>query len=548
MDLSSESIFLSLSLTHTHTIYQCFFLLCRPNLKYDVGVYKVCGTCAEATAYKNEMDLSFCDPMTYGYDADLSGLAMVPLSASGTPLDGNLRGVLDYHTTVANVNDAPSVQWPSSLKNELDQGAGPALVADILNGLDSLCAASTGAVSMLPDGIGYGETQATHNRSFIVAKYYQQEGYVLWRKTQQWLSTLTNGCTQLQDIASVTGSSEGGLSSIVGADMLHNLGVRILKVYSNAGPINADSVLQFGIESYDQGLISLTKSNIFYQFIVPFSAYSFDNDRLDLPNYGSNQTTISDAYSVQVDQWMSSPDPIPGVQVIGLMPQYGPSILSPDLLNMFQSASAANTYDPCTSQYNIPGETDLICEGILKSDYLDKVNAAVSRSRLFSLELLFLRPVSSNIIFIRCILQTYPIEICAGKNDTVIPYDVQFTPEYITGSQVNVLQNLIGAPIQGDHAAVVFQCSINFVNSFAGLAIPTEEDEKPFLITPTAPGVCQTQPPTQAPTLSNVGSTANTTTTTTGPTTSSAWSFLRTDKAAAAMLWLSIIIPFVAVV
>jgi hypothetical protein len=241
-------------------------------LLYDVVVAKVCMSCAmldkieirrtRATTSKgggskgNDDDEDFgfgtyCAPDGFGYNALHSALVMAPIDPStGEIFGGVLRGFVGTHGTEVEVNQCPSEQWPESVGVLLaDPNIAVYNYFRFRNLYAGAFAASSGTVSVLPDYIGYGES-TQFNRSYVAPLPYQQAVMTSFVAAQNWVYETSGGCSQLDDVVTVTGYSEGGYAAIVGAQALDDKGVKVLSVHPGGTPYDVDRQVQFGVCKY----------------------------------------------------------------------------------------------------------------------------------------------------------------------------------------------------------------------------------------------------------------------------------------------------------
>ena len=249
-------------------------------IRYGISVWKVCGSCAELFP-TSDADSSpppeVSDPEAYGYDAVQSAVVMVPTdpATGGGYVAGRLRGVETFRGTKIDVVDAPS-QTVMDAFSEVDGGGEngrPMALTSLLEFHPE--AAAAGAIVIAPDFLGYGSSLPTHNRTYGVMESYQQAAVVSWLATQNWIERESGGCTLLDDVVSMEGTSEGGYAVLAASMALRqSLGLRILHVMASAPFIDHQAVAYHIIDSYDRGLISTNSNNILFQFLLPLPAFS----------------------------------------------------------------------------------------------------------------------------------------------------------------------------------------------------------------------------------------------------------------------------------
>ena len=166
---------------------------------------------------------------------------------------------------------------------------------------------------------------------FLVPSYRKS-----WLATKSFVESEFGGCTVLEDVATVTGFSEGGYASVVGALALRDLGVEIKSLRAGGVPFRPET--QFA-ETF-QTIASGTGTEQFNQVVpgfVPLSAYAFSNDSPLQANAGTDQTMASPDFlsgdiATDLRLWFNTPQPL-GIGFVGLLParaRAAPGSVSPD--------------------------------------------------------------------------------------------------------------------------------------------------------------------------------------------------------------------------
>ena len=96
-----------------------------------------------------------------------------------------------------------------------------------------LIASSSGAATIAPDGLGFGQSYL-QRKGFLQPSLYQQASSVLFRKAQKEVPAMTGGCVELTPSVTLAGYSEGGLAAFVSGLGLNQMGVQV-----NAAAIGA---------------------------------------------------------------------------------------------------------------------------------------------------------------------------------------------------------------------------------------------------------------------------------------------------------------------
>jgi hypothetical protein len=252
------------------------------SLRNDIVAYKVCGSCAqtelllsEEVLLKDESVLgslsSYCASDKYGYSAEHSALVFVPVvtadtttavtersDAKATTIElGSLRSFIAMHLTQVSVSSAPTEVWPANLTEALELDDSDdilEILALFVEYLSPLVAAGSGAMAIMPDYIGYGESSQTHNRTYGYPPTYMQAAMTTWVATKQAIEQDTygwsindgsGGCTVMDSVVSLAGVSEGGYAAIAAAPAMQQAGLRVLAVNAGATFLDPGDNVEF---------------------------------------------------------------------------------------------------------------------------------------------------------------------------------------------------------------------------------------------------------------------------------------------------------------
>jgi hypothetical protein len=234
---------------------------------------------------------SYCGTDKYGYSAQHSALVFVPVTTSMDPtttseqsstttsstsmmVEGSLRSFVNMHLTQTTVANAPTELWPvnltevltldeSSTADTADADADAArILVNYIDYLAPLVAAGSGAVTILPDYVGFGASVRTHNRTYGYPPAYMQAAVTSWMATKQaveqnsyeWSSIIndddTGKCTVMESVVTVAGVSEGGNAAIAAAPALQQAGVRVLSINAGATVLDPGQQIEFAIGMY----------------------------------------------------------------------------------------------------------------------------------------------------------------------------------------------------------------------------------------------------------------------------------------------------------
>ncbi len=184
-------------------------------LKYGVRAKIVCASCEsirnrltslEMTSYHNNRHFErYCGSDVYGNDMEHSGLVMIPLVVDEhgnlTEKPGTHMGFIHSRGTKFN-----RFYVPSGFQPWFGDGRYSETKRDIFIGF--VATARMGAVSILPDFMGYGISQAF--RSYIIRDAYVTATLPLWIKAGLDLRESTDCKAALANVAYLDGYSEGG--------------------------------------------------------------------------------------------------------------------------------------------------------------------------------------------------------------------------------------------------------------------------------------------------------------------------------------------------
>lgn len=220
------------------------------SLKYNITAHMVCGRCSNITdkdlsddALNNASPygfLSYCSSDSYGYEARHSALLLTPIDPETKKIvSGTLRGFVAGRSTEIDNVEGPTSRYPRHVLNILENAGSETITLAFRNFLASMVAASTGAIAVMPNMLGY-LTSREVDRAFLVPMPYKQAFAVSYVAAQKYVKRETMQCTTLDNVASVAGYSEGGYGATIGALTLQQNGVRILTLKVGAAPFDLD--------------------------------------------------------------------------------------------------------------------------------------------------------------------------------------------------------------------------------------------------------------------------------------------------------------------
>ena len=337
-------------------------------LKYGIQVRKICSSCNslisssdQSVKYNATALNSICGEDIYGHNDNYSGLALFPMVNDGSELivrPGTLKGHVHSRTTRLDSSLAPSTTWPPS--------------PDVLGSI--FATAASGAVSIIPDFIGFGESAFLH-RAYLIKKGYLSSTIPLWVEVRSILVEETKGVSSLANAATFAGYSEGGYASVALADGFKTvLGTDIIGVMAGGGPYRTSSVLWIDSIKNSQKIQSK------YSFIGTLLGGSYSSTYPEVANHDTGQNILSSSfYSDGKPQnpvdWLSEPD-INAAEVnrrLSKVPKT--SVIDNAFLNFIYESIASNDAYPCTNNYQV-GFNDKFCDAFIENDLTSILESA----------------------------------------------------------------------------------------------------------------------------------------------------------------------------
>lgn len=333
------------------------------NVNYNVQAIVHCASCenvATTALLMAEGFGSYCAERSYGYNVTHSGLLLLPIDVDTNEIIANrkLKGSVFMHSLTTDTSLAPSEVFPQDLAFFLQNAPDPAIaIGSLYNVLGGLFAASSGVVSLIPDYVGFG--QSSFLTKSLSSKLYRQASIPLWLQAQSVISNMTNDCTQLDNVATVGGYSEGGISSFAVSLALHDLGVEILSCNSGAASFDVVGFLQWHLREFDQGTMET-----FVAVVIAYIGVALSSTDPDLANSNVGQDLLlkewmdSSNFSKWAQGWISSDLDAAEIASYIPFPDYV-SMLNPNITEMIR-VSASFGVLPCCLLFRIDVYTNFI--------------------------------------------------------------------------------------------------------------------------------------------------------------------------------------------
>jgi hypothetical protein len=415
-----------------------------PLIQHDVMAAKVCLKCSDiglqdlsTGALLNDSwygFASYCNPNQYGWDATHSALLFAPLdNETGYILTGQLRGFVAGHDTEIDVDAGPTDSWPENVSTLLGNVSlsDTEKIVILQPFVSSLAAATAGAVAILPDYIGYGESK-DFDRAFLFPLPYMQAARLSYAAARRFVAGVGQDCAALVDTATVTGYGEGGYFATVGALALEQSGVTILSCRPGGTPFEIDVQLGF-ISGLDTPSTPL-------QLFLSFFGYAYSNDFPFMTNSLSGQNALHPSWmdpnnpSTNVVSWFSSLSALTAADLISLLPAEDfQGMLNPAMVAMYEESVFEGSLTACRDGTYVTDATMILCEVISGAGLWDTIANDV----------------------------TFPLSICHSPYDDVIGFENVPNPAFLPQNIRIYSTEMEDFNPKGGHFESYFLCSLD---------------------------------------------------------------------------------------
>lgn len=143
-------------------------------VQYDVQAIVLCGSCQSVATQEllaDDTDLAgfgyYCREGGYGYNVTTSGVLFLPIDPETGEIIANkkLKGSIFAHSLMTDTTDAPSEIMPENLTAFIEESPDPSVaLGAIFSVAGGILSASTGVVSVVPDYVGFGQSQEMTKR------------------------------------------------------------------------------------------------------------------------------------------------------------------------------------------------------------------------------------------------------------------------------------------------------------------------------------------------------------------------------------------------
>jgi hypothetical protein len=420
-----------------------------PLVQHDVIAIKLCLKCSDVGAQdlmeEALLDNSwygfatYCSMNQYGWNATHSALMFAPVDSNGVILSGQLRGFVAGHDTAINVDMGPTESWPDDVSTLLGDASltNTEKISTLQPYVSCLAAATAGAVAILPDYIGYGESK-NFDRAFLYPRMYMQAAGLSFAAARRFVSRIGQDCATLADIATVTGYGEGGYFAIVGALALERSGVVIISCRPGATPFELDVQLGFATRT--------TEPSTPLQLFLSFFGYGYSNDFTFMDNTESEQKALHPTWMNQsnpdmnVLSWFKSPKSLEATEVISLLPTGNiQGMFNPAMVAMYEESVFEGSFSACRDGIYVTDPVRSLCDTILLAGLWNTLSFDV----------------------------TFPVSICHSPYDDVIGFENVPNPTYLP-SNIKIYSSAIGdLNPRGGHFESYFLCSLDPISYIA---------------------------------------------------------------------------------
>jgi hypothetical protein len=393
-----------LALYTNATAFVIDFVL-APIMDYGIKVIKVCGACSDFESIQD------CGDNVYGGNQTHSGLLFLPLETSDLSVKkGTSLVQILCHGTRASATEVPSNEWSSTSPDK------EIILAMIFTSL-------SGAVGIMPDYMGYGESRLQNittglYRAYLVRQSYLTATLPLIYQAQVVIQNQSDCQSALSEYVVVSGYSEGGYAAAALGVDLDRLGWNVVSVRVGGAPLKLSTEqLVTSVERSRAGTFPTTR-----RYYIALVASAFSSTYETLANYQMNQDMLnasirdelvnvihSGAGKDEINALVNETDPL--------------SVISSLLQDRIDAALARGEREPCVTSA-VVNETDLLCQALQAQDLASAVEAA-----------------------------TYPVALCHSPDDSVVYYS------NLPNLSNNSLLTLV--PASGEHTEASLDCYLD---------------------------------------------------------------------------------------
>jgi len=437
---------------------------------YDVKAVKLCASCASVKkifidnkARFSQEFLKYCAPTAYGYGDLQSTLVLLPIDPENNN-DNNsnnhdiltktkLRAFLNLHASRTDVSTAPTEAFPTNLTamvssvraGRLPRSKFQWFMTDVLV---ALIAASTGAVGIVPDLQGYGESQATVNRTTFFYQGYQQAAIAAFFRTEDYVSKSTGGCTKMQNnTVAIAGLEDGGYAVPVVGESFRLFNAKPVILFSGAAPLNLEVFLRDAVTANNETITDIPLHGNRLGEMLALTAFSYSADTPGYANTLSQQRMVSPSWrnaeisSKNLVHWFSGPFPKTEISIAQALPNKVRKTVSPNLRQLFKKGKLIDDAHPCQSAALIQdvGDVDQLCAAIVDSSSWSLLDRHLGNG------------------------WTIPLQLCYSPADEVVNAETQYPVTILNHERITTYPGPPGSDAlrpTKDHALAVQQCVI----------------------------------------------------------------------------------------
>jgi hypothetical protein len=228
--------------------------------------------------------------------------------------------------------DTPSEVFPCNATNFLEVTSD---VAEFfVDYLTPLLLSSSGVISAIPDGIGYGES-FDYNRVYLSRPAYGQTSVLSYLAAQKYIQSTTGGCTELASTLSIHGYGQGGYAAIAAAKGLQAIGMELLPMYVGSAPLDLIAQLGFSISKLLEKQQTEDTRRRFGIFLA-FLGFGYSSDLPFLANANSEQTLLAEPWLSDIGDGLAAPNPIDRATLLDGLPFNPVLMINADVRSLFE--------------------------------------------------------------------------------------------------------------------------------------------------------------------------------------------------------------------
>jgi hypothetical protein len=230
------------------------------------------------------------------------------------------------------VAETPTEAFPCNVTNFLEVKSD---VAEFfVDYLTPLLLSSSGVISVIPDGIGNGES-FDYNRVYLSRPAYGQTTVLSYLAAQKYIESTTGGCSVLASTLSIHGYGQGGYAAIAAAKGLQAINMKLLPIYVGSAPLDLITQLGFSISELLEKQHT-EDTRIRFRIFLAFLGFGYSSNLPFLANANSEQTLLAEPWLSEIGDGLAAPNPVDRATLLSRVPFNPVLMINPDIRSLFE--------------------------------------------------------------------------------------------------------------------------------------------------------------------------------------------------------------------